>query len=60
MDSNSELLAVKTLLVKKEDVEEQLRQAIEHETCMEKGKIALQRELDSASDYIIQHEARFY
>jgi hypothetical protein len=54
------LLAVKTLLVKKEDVEEQLRQAIEHETCMEKGKIALQRELDSASDYIIQHEARFY
>jgi hypothetical protein len=27
---------------------------------MKNGKIALQRELDSASDYIIQHEARFY
>ena len=60
MESNSELLAVKTLLVKKADVEDHLKGAIEHETQMEKGKIALQRELDSASDYIIQHEARFY
>jgi hypothetical protein len=32
MESNSELLAVKTLLFKKADVEEQLKGAIEQET----------------------------
>jgi len=54
------LLAVKTILIKKEDVEEQLRQAIEIQSSIESGKIAIQKELESASEYIIQHEARFY
>lgn len=60
LENDAENLALNTILLRKADVEEQLRIAREHEAQMDRAKQMLQAELENASAYIIDLENKFY
>ena len=60
LHKDSEILSLKTLLAKKEDVEAQLEEALQRERDNQAARDNLQKELEQSTDYILDLEERVY
>ncbi len=60
MELTSTVIELKEILTKKSDVEDQLRVAREHIEQIDLQKQQLQKELETASDYILELEEKVY
>ena len=58
--TESNLLASKNINAVKQDVEKQLAMAMEHKQQIDAAKDELNKELENASDYIINLEEKFF
>jgi chromosome segregation ATPase len=56
----SKIIELEAILVRKRDVEDQLRMSREHEAQLVEQKERMQLELENASSYIIELEEKFY
>ena len=54
------MISLKEVITKKEDVEDQLQMAKEHIDQLDKQKQQCQKEIETASDYIIELEEKVY
>ena len=59
-DLESSILALNDILTVKEDVEQQLAVARQHNDQIDQAKDELNRELENASDYITRLEDKFF
>ena len=60
MELNSTVIELKEIIMKKEDIEDQLRMAKEHIDQIDEQKQQLQKEIETASDYILELEEKVY
>jgi hypothetical protein len=54
------IITLKETIVKKEDIEDQLAEALEREKDNQAAREALQKELENATDYILELEEKVY
>ena len=57
---NSTIIENKEIIRQKADVEDQIKMAREHISSIDTQKIQLQKELETASDYILELEDKVY
>ena len=60
LELNSTIIELREIITRKEDVEDQLQKTQQHLALIDAQKTQLQRELETASDYILELEEKVY